>query len=116
MGVNVQEACFYALISTDSYYRKHNTDEVFRNRIESAKRFLYIASKKNISQKILAGSIGLSKWFLEKKDGEYRSMPTTEGTTNNNEVAVMKETPQETARRFLAKYGKRLLAQSRQSS
>lgn len=108
-GANVQEACFYALISKESYYRRYSTDKEFRNTVESAKRYLSIAAKRNIAQKIMSGDIALAKWYLERRDPDFNGTPPSENNNNflSNPIITRSETPREAVKKFMEKYGGR---------
>lgn len=63
----IDEMCFYADISRDSYYRYIKKNPKFRNRIEQLRQRLPLKSRQNIALAIENQDISLSKWMLERK-------------------------------------------------
>lgn len=68
---NVQEACSYAGISKDTYYRWNKEYEEFSYEITKAKQFIITEAKKVVAQAIRGGCIKSSVWFLERRDERY---------------------------------------------
>jgi len=67
----VQEACSYAGISKDTFYRWKKENEEFSDEMERSKMFIATQAKKVIAKSIMEGSIKTSKWFLERRDERY---------------------------------------------
>lgn len=67
----IQEACSYAGIAKDTYYRWLKENEEFSDEIGRSKMFVLIQAKKVIAKSIAEGSIKASKWFLERRDPRY---------------------------------------------
>lgn len=65
-GATVSEACYYAGISRDTFYRYFRNEEVFANKMEAARNKLLVVAKRNVATGILNGHIEPSVWLLEK--------------------------------------------------
>lgn len=65
-GSTVSEACYYAGISRDTFYRYFRNEEVFANKMEAARNKLLIIAKRNVADGILNGHLEPSVWLLEK--------------------------------------------------
>jgi len=66
----IEEACSYAEISKDTYYRwcKENGD--FSDEMERVKNFVITEAKKVVKRAIMKGDIRTSQWLLERKQKE----------------------------------------------
>ena len=65
-GATVSEACNYAGISRDTFYRHFRNEEVFAKRMETARNKLLSIAKANVAQAIIDGDYKSSVWLLEK--------------------------------------------------
>lgn len=65
-GATVSEACYYAGISRDTFYRYFRNEKVFADKMEAARNRLLRIAKQNVANSILAGDYGSSVWLLEK--------------------------------------------------
>lgn len=65
-GATVSEACYYAGISRDTFYRYFRNEEVFANKMETARNKLLLVAKRNVADGILNGHLEPSVWLLEK--------------------------------------------------
>jgi len=71
---NVSEACLYAGISRETYYDYMKKDKKFSDKMNFARRFVYMEAKQNIVSKLVnEDDVSLSQWWLEKKDKEFKS-------------------------------------------
>lgn len=83
---NVTEACLYAGISRETYYDYMAKDKRFSDKMEFAKRFVYMEAKQNIIKKLInEDDVELSKWWLEKKDADFK---TSDVNINNQQVVT----------------------------
>lgn len=67
IGTNIKAACFYAGISTDSFYRycKHNLE--FRNRIELLREIPMLLCEIQLFKAITSGDLKTIRWYAERK-------------------------------------------------
>lgn len=73
LGMTVKDACFEVKITRSAFYRRLEVDEEFSARMEYARHFVMIKAKQNIAVAIVNdGNIDLSKWWIERKDPEFR--------------------------------------------
>lgn len=72
-GYNITEACQYAGVSRDSYYRWLEEIPEFAERIEEAKMMPNRKAKENVLKDIREGEVSTSKWWLERRDPEFKS-------------------------------------------
>lgn len=66
-GYNDDEACFYAVISRNSYYRWYREDADFRYKIDQAKLQPNLHAKELVIDAIEGGDIASARWWLERK-------------------------------------------------
>ena len=62
-GSTISEACYYAGISRDTFYRYFREDRIFA---EIARNKLLTIAKPNVSRAIIEGDYESSLWLLEK--------------------------------------------------
>ena len=65
-GATVSEACYYAGISRDTFYRYFRNEEVFAKKMEAARNKLLTTAKANVAQAIMNGDYESSVWLLQK--------------------------------------------------
>lgn len=65
-GATVSEACYYAGISRDTFYRYFRNEEVFAKKMETARNRLLYVAKRNVAHAIMNGDYQSSVWLLEK--------------------------------------------------
>lgn len=70
IGAQVIEACSYADISKDSFYRYCKSHPEFRNRIEGLQTNPTFLARLAIFKSIQAGDVKTSMWYLERKRPE----------------------------------------------
>jgi hypothetical protein len=70
MGAQVMEACGYAGISRDSFYRYCKNNPDFRNRIELLQTIPTFFARVAIFKAIESGNLKASMWYLERKRPE----------------------------------------------
>ncbi len=73
IDATVKEACFYADISTDSYYRYCNKYPEFRNKIELIKTKTNLLARAVIYNMLARGDGKTAMWYLERKSPEEYS-------------------------------------------
>jgi len=67
IGATDTEACNYANIARETYYRHLRDDSKFSDRISSAKEWPILAMKKTIVQAAVGGDKQAAQWYLERK-------------------------------------------------
>lgn len=70
---NITEAVQYAGIHRDTYYAWLADDDVFSFRMSVAQQAPGMKAKENIMRGLQEGDTGVSKWYLERKDPEFRA-------------------------------------------
>lgn len=65
-GATVSEACYYAGISRETFYKYFRNEEVFAKKMETARNKLLLIAKRNVADGILNGHLEPSVWLLEK--------------------------------------------------
>lgn len=65
-GATVSEACYYAGISRDTFYRYFRDKDVFARKMEAARNKLLTVAKANVAQAIMNGDYESSVWLLQK--------------------------------------------------
>ncbi len=79
IGALVKEACNYADISVDSFYRYCKSNPEFRNRIDLLQTTPALLAKIAIFKSIQEGNIKTSVWYLERKrPAEFSSSATSQ--------------------------------------
>lgn len=71
-GYSVLETCDYAGIAPKNFYEWLKNDEDFRNKIEAAKRMPNRKAKENIIRAIQEGDPNASKYWLDRRDPDFR--------------------------------------------
>lgn len=70
---NVSQACDYANISRDTYYKWLEEKKGFSDRMEAAKSNLIRTAKINLARAVRKGDLDTSKWVLERRAKEEYS-------------------------------------------
>ena len=89
-GLSIETACNEAGVSRQSYYRRYETDETFRYKMDSARKYTTVIAAQNIMNAIIdekKPNLELSKWWLERKEPEEfggRGVVINNNNTNNN--------------------------------
>lgn len=65
-GATVSEACYYAGISRDTFYRYFRNEKAFARKMEAARNKLLYVAKRNVADAIMNGDYQSSVWLLEK--------------------------------------------------
>lgn len=65
-GATISEACYYAGISRDTFYRYFRNEDVFAKKMEAARNKLLMIAKRNVADAIMNGDYQSSVWLLEK--------------------------------------------------
>jgi hypothetical protein len=74
IGATSKEACCFADISTDSFYRYCNKYPEFRNKIELLQTTPVFLARVAIYNAIVNGDLKMSRWYLERKRPEEFSV------------------------------------------
>ncbi|MFA7285238.1 MAG: hypothetical protein WC011_00105 [Candidatus Paceibacterota bacterium] len=74
IGATAKEACCFADISTDSFYRYCNKYPEFRNKIELLQTTPIFLARVAIYNAIVNGDLKMVRWFLERKCPEEFSI------------------------------------------
>jgi len=67
IGANDSEACHFANISRETYYRHLKEDKVFNDNMTLAKEWPILAMKRTIVQAAVDGDKQSAQWYLERK-------------------------------------------------
>lgn len=96
-GYNVEEACAYAGIAKQTYYdwEKHKTG--FLDAMTRAKQMPNRKAKENILGAMAEGDVNASKWWLERRDPEFKSKtelsPSPELSETRNKIREFLDEP-----------------------
>lgn len=66
IGSTVKEACLFAGISVDSYYRCAKKNPEFRNTLEQLRSIPKLQARITIMREIFKGNLKLCKWYFER--------------------------------------------------
>ena len=80
LDVTVEEACLYANISKDAYYRKLNEDEEFSDEIARSRQYATFAARVSVI-KALSSDPHLALKYLERKRRDELSFAEIPKTT-----------------------------------
>jgi hypothetical protein len=83
-GATDEQACFIANISKNSLYDYIKINPEFGNRKEALKDFIKYQAKINIKEAIESNDKDMSKWYLERKDKEFK--PKSDMTSNDEKI------------------------------
>lgn len=84
IGATDLEACFLANISKQTLYNYQENNPDFVDRKEALKNMPKYKAKKNIVGEIEKGDKETSKWYLERKDREFKNK--TDITTDDESI------------------------------
>lgn len=85
VGGTVSQACAYAGITRDTYYRWLNNKDEFSDRMSKASAFLTVTSKQLVNRAIVQDDdLQTAKWWLEKT--ELRDTRQTNVQVNISDV------------------------------
>lgn len=87
-GLSDREACLLANINPDTLYTYCNEHPEFSERKELLKERVKTRAKLNISNAIEDGDIDISKWYLERRDKDFKVKQSVE-----HEGAIQLENP-----------------------
>ena len=71
-GLNRTQACLQAGISRPAFYIELERNETFLDKIDKAEQFGSMKARQNIMKSIDSGDLNTSKWYLERKDPEFK--------------------------------------------
>jgi hypothetical protein len=86
-GASDELACFLAKISTSTLYNYQNEHPEFLDRKNYLKEQVRFQARKNIRKKIESEDIETSKWYLERKDKEFKQK--SDITTDDKPIAIL---------------------------
>lgn len=89
-GLSDEEACLLADIGTTTLYDYCKENPEFSERKELLKQRVKTRAKLNISKAIEEGDIDLSKWYLERRDNDFKAK---QAVTHDGEIAVNQVNP-----------------------
>ncbi len=89
-GLSDREACLLADIHPDTLYAYCKEHPEFSDRKELLKQRVKTRAKLNISKAIEDGDIDLSKWYLERRDNDFK---TKQAVTHDGEVNINQTNP-----------------------
>lgn len=72
-GFNIKEACQYAGIHRDTYYAWLETKPGFSDMMEESRTAVNRKAKQVIVDAIQAGDVSSGKWWLERRDPEFKA-------------------------------------------
>ena len=84
VGATVAEAAKYLEISEDSIYKHKRENPEYNKHIETLKGLTGLKAKINIKNGIQGGDKHDSKWYLERKDPEFKPSSKIETDVNLN--------------------------------
>lgn len=87
IGATDLEACFLAGISKQTLYNYQENNPDFVDRKEALKNMPKYKAKKNIVGEIEKGDKETSKWYLERKDKEFKNK--TDITTDDESINTL---------------------------
>lgn len=85
-GLNITQACLECAISRDAFYDRTKIDPKFSDKMEKAQQFTAMLARRNITQGINKGDTDLSKWYVERRDKEFK--PKSDITTNDKPITT----------------------------
>ncbi len=88
-GLNNTEACLLANISQETFYGILRVNPKRKERFELLKENVKVLAKQNIYKVINEGDKDTSKWYLEKRDKEFK--PKTDITSNDQTINIAKD-------------------------
>lgn len=77
---NVTEACQYAQISRETYYRWLKEIPEFEPIIEEAKAMPLRKAKETITSAIVQGDVNTAKWYVERRDPDFKPKAEVDNT------------------------------------
>lgn len=87
IGGTVEEACSYALISRETYYRWLKDNESFLTKMESAEHYSDIVAKNIVVDSMHKNkNLDTAKWWLEKRQFKPGATVEVKQQFNNFEV------------------------------
>lgn len=72
MGCNITQACVFAGVSTNFYYKTLLIERPeLANDFEELRENIKLKARKNVFEKVESGDLETSKWILEKTDKDF---------------------------------------------
>lgn len=72
-GYNVLEACAYSGISSETFYDWLKSKQGFSDAVDRARAMPNRRAKENVIKALNEGDINASKWWLERRDPEFKA-------------------------------------------
>jgi hypothetical protein len=90
IGGTTEEACSYALISRETYYRWLDEDKDFMTKMESAKHYSDIVAKNIVVDSMHKDqNLDTAKWWLEKR--QFKNVPLVDINQQFNKFEVVNQ-------------------------
>jgi hypothetical protein len=86
-GLNITQACLQVGIQKTQYYREIKRNKRFSDKMALAQQFATTAARHNIVVAINNKDVATSKWYLERKDPEYK--PKSDVTSDGLPVPIL---------------------------
>lgn len=67
LDYNVTQACIHAGISRETYYRHYNSNEVFRDKMDVAKQYIQMLTKRRVIELVNNNDPATVRWFAERR-------------------------------------------------
>lgn len=100
-GLNVTEACSYSGITRQTYYNymdEETGDKDFIDKITYAQNFVSIRAKQIVVEKMINDKdVDLSKWWIERKDPEFKDKGVNVNVNPQEGTKLTKEDKDELA-------------------
>jgi hypothetical protein len=85
-GATDKEACFIANIGESTLYKYQTENPEFIERKAMLKDMTKYQARKNVREAIISNDKDMSKWFLERRDKEYK--PKSDLTTDDKPLQI----------------------------
>jgi hypothetical protein len=86
MDCSIEEACFLAKISRQTYYNWIESFPEYKERFDNLRSNLRLKAKKNISKELDNGDKDISKWYLERRDKDFK--PKSDLTSGDKPIPL----------------------------
>lgn len=108
LDMTVKEACIYADISRDAYYRFVKENEDFRNRFDELKELPVMFMRKVVINDAMSNPEMAFKYLGVKKKGEFATRIENINTNNNTDIHMVDERTASLIKSSLGGFGKKL--------
>ena len=83
-GLSDRQACLYAGIAESTLYEYQKGNAAFSERKNTLKENVKLRARLNVFGAIERGDLDASKWYLDRKDDEFKPKQATDMTMNAN--------------------------------